>query len=193
MELDCGGSGGGAEYAIVRTCGAGARGSGGGLAVAGEAAFELLPGGGLDAAQHGVGDARQLVAGAQLVGEAQQQAGGHFGVGEGPVVAAGHRQPGVLDQRAELWLGASGIRRRASSREQANSWRRWRAMRASSASQKRLSKAALWATSGQSLTKSATSPITRSAGGAWRSMALLMPVRASMWAGTRTPAFIRLW
>jgi hypothetical protein len=51
----------------------------------------------------------------------------------------------------------------------------------------------LWATSGLSPTKSATARITSEAGGASRSMALLIPVRASMWAGTRTPAFIRLW
>ena len=35
--------------------------------------------------------------------------------------------------------------------------------------------------------------VAAAAGGACRIIALLMPVRASMWVGMRTPAFIRLW
>ena len=65
-------------------------------------------------------------------------------------------------------------------------------MRPSSKSQNFWSNAALWASSGVMPTNSLTSFITFSAGGALRSMALLMPVSCSMNAGTRTPAFIRL-
>jgi len=66
-------------------------------------------------------------------------------------------------------------------------------IRPSSKSQNFWSNEALCASNGVQPTNSLTSSITRSAGGAVRSMALLMPVSCSMNAGTRTPAFIRLW
>ncbi len=76
---------------------------------------------------------------------------------------------------------------------QANSCTRERCTCCSSASQKRRSNDALWATSGCVPTKSAASRITSRAGGAARTIWLLMPVSASMKGGTHTPAFIRLW
>ncbi|MNR07138.1 hypothetical protein D3C85_1232480 [compost metagenome] len=92
-----------------------------------------------------------------------------------------------------LWFGAAGIRRRASSSEQAKFCKRVRLIRPSSKSQNFWSNAALCASKGVVPTNSFTSFITCSADGAVRSMALLMPVSCSMKAGTRTPAFIRLW
>ena len=92
-----------------------------------------------------------------------------------------------------LWLGAAGIKRRASSSEQAKFCKRVRLMRPISKSQNFWSNAALCASNGVMPTNSLTSFITCSAEGAVRNMALLIPVNCSINPGTRTPAFIKLW
>ena len=83
--------------------------------------------------------------------------------------------------------------RRDSSTVQANSWGAASPASASSACQNLLSNDALWATMGAAPTKRAASRITSAAGGAVRSMALVMPVSSVMKGETQAPVCIRLW
>ena len=131
---------------------------------------------------------------AHIVLDLQQQVGRHLGIGQRTVGAPGAGQVVQRRQRAQPVVGRVRVQ---PARQQHGAGKLCagsssRPARCASERQKPRSKAALCATSGRPRVKRQTSRITCAAGGASRSMALLMPVSCSMKGLTQAPLCIRL-